>query len=325
MWKSGNVGMWKCAALMASVSLIAASNGADDYSSVVEQFATSPNAAVEKMLAMPRDEVERGVHEAARADSGWTTDAIDRALLMHGDAILMLTKDRRDTGLQLTLADELALAAARRPGNEWFVHRWFKAVTAKAAAKVLEAHWRQQGWFQTATIVDRARELELDGDNVELRVDTEVYDPTPFRQAIPLLEQGVAAHFSVAAVHLGRIQMLRGNETDARRLLASAARDETSRVTRYLANLFLGSMDEREYTPAAEDHYRRALEALPRAQSGRLALSALLARTGRDADARRAITDSGPSPFYDPWWSYFRGTARDSVFILAELHAEVCR
>jgi hypothetical protein len=120
--------------------------------------------------------------------------------------------------------------------------------------------------------------------------------------------------------------MLRGKDGEAKRLFESATRDAASPVTRYLAELFLGSMFERDRIFAsAEAHYRAAHAALPRAQSGRFALAALLARTGRDADARLAIADAGVTPFYDPWWSYFHSTARDNAYIFAELHSEVCR
>jgi hypothetical protein len=157
-------------------------------------------------------------------------------------------------------------------------------------------------------------------------VDITIYDPAPFRQAIPLLERGVADGFSVAAVHLGRIQMLRGRDAEARRLLVSAARDQTSRVNRYLANLLLGSLDEQDGAPlGTETYYRAAREALPHAQSARLALSAFLERAGRSAEARQVVGDAGATPAYDPWWSYTRVTSRDHAIVLSELHAEVSR
>jgi Flp pilus assembly protein TadD len=145
-------------------------------------------------------------------------------------------------------------------------------------------------------------------------------------QAIPLFEQGIAWHLPVAALHLGRIQMLRGRDEDARRMFLIAAGDESFRANRYLAHLFLGSIDERQHnTGGAEDHYRKALATLPGAQSARLALAALLARFGHLDEARRAIADAGPSVVYDPWWSFFRITPRERSFTLAELRAEVCR
>src|SRR5262249_18326277 len=149
--------------------------------------------------------------------------------------------------------------------------------------------------------------------------------PSQHLQAIPLFERAIVAQLPVAAVHLGRIQMLRGHDNDAQRLFLTASNDESSRVNRYLAHLFLGSIEERQYNAGgAEDHYRKALAILSGAQSARLALAALLARFGHLDDARRAITDAGPATVYDPWWSYFRITPRERALMLAELHAEVC-
>jgi hypothetical protein len=57
--------------------------------------------------------------------------------------------------------------------------------------------------------------------------------------------------------------MLRGDDTLARRLFEQAATALTP-STRYLAHLFLGSMDERDGDPAsAERHYLAALGAFP--------------------------------------------------------------
>jgi len=297
------------------------------YRDVVEQFATQPDAAIGAMLAMPAGDVDRGVEEATRPGGDWTVEAVDRALLMHGDAAIVLAHDRATSlTTHLGYADALATAAAQRRGNEYFVHRWCKAFTAQVPATAIETHWRQHKWFETAAGIDRARELERDGAAVTLPVDITIYDPAPFRQAIPLLERGVADGFSVAAVHLGRIQMLRGNDTEARRLLVSAARDQTSRVNRYLANLLLGSLDERDGAPmGTETYYRAAHEALPGAQSGRLALSAFLERAGRGAEARQVMAEASAIPAYDPWWSYSRVTSRDRATVLSELHAEVSR
>jgi hypothetical protein len=324
--------MWTSRALIAAAVLVAAhvsaktQDGAADYRAVVEQFGTTPGTAVERLLAMPPDAVARAVHDAARPGSGWTADALERALLMHGDASAALAKSQSaDAGREMALADELAVAAARLPGSEWFVHRWYKVFTASANAKTLEEHWHQQPWYHGAVAVDRARQLESEGGHTLVRPDATVYDPPAFSRAVPLLEQGIAAHLHVAALHLGRIQMLRGNDTEARRQFDTAAGDHGSRVNRYLAYLFLGSMDERQLNPqGAETRYRNAVATLPRAQSGRLALAAILARTGRGDEAHGAFVDTAPGAPFDPWWTYFY-IPREESSIVAELHAEVCR
>jgi hypothetical protein len=295
------------------------------YGDVVEQFASSPNDAIARVLAMPAADVDRAVHDASQPDSGWSADALDRALLMHGDAAITLALDHRpEADRQQSLADEIATAAARQTGNEWFVHRWYKAFTARFPSPVVDQHWRQQPWFRAAAAVDRGLELESHAAKFEAPTEAVTYNPPEYRQAIPLFEQGLAGHFAVAAVHLGRIQMLRGNDAEATRLLEAGAHDPASRVNRYLAELFLGSLFERDAILAsAEAHYRAALAALPRGQAGRFALAALLARRGHETDARLALADAAPAPFYDPWWSYFHGAQH--AFIFSELHSEVCR
>ncbi len=297
------------------------------YRDVVDLFATAPDDATARMLALPHDEVAKGVELATRANTDWTADALDRALLMHGDAAIALALNNSpDAARHLSIADALAMTAARKAGNEWFVHRWYKAFTARVKSSAIEDHWHQQPWYHAAGAVDRGRELEASAAGSASRPDTTVYDTSEFFEATSLFERGLSEHLLIAAVHLGRIQMLRGKDGEAKRLFESATRDATSPVTRYLAELFLGSMFERDRIfPSAEAHYKAARAALPRAQSGRFALAALLARTGRDADARRAIADAGATPFYDPWWSYFHSTARENAYIFAELHSEVCR
>jgi hypothetical protein len=306
-----------------------ASHSAQDtasYRAVVEQFRSAPAAAVRRLLDLPSAGIAEGVREASAPDSFWATDAIDRALLMHGDAAASLSvRDANGAEVHVRLARDLAIAATRRGGNEWFVHRWFRVSASGKDAAAMDAHWRQQTWHPAAAAIDRARELETAG--VQTLPDNERfgYDTRAFREAIPLLEQGVLARFPVAALRLGRLQLLRGNDIEAGRLLAIAAADQSSRVNRYLANLFLGAMTERFYVPGAEDHYRKALAALPGAQSGRLALAALLERTGRADEARRVLQGSSSATPFDPWWSYFRGTDLEKANVLAELHAEVCQ
>ena len=298
------------------------------YPDIVDQFASAPADAVERLLALPESELAESVHAATRAESGWTADALDRALLMHGDALLTLSRDRRDATTHIELAGERATAAARQAGNEWFVHRWYRAYLPKLEAKPMADRWAQQPWYRLTAAIDRARELETLGGQRTLRADLPTYEPAEFRDAIPLLEQGVAAHLPVAALHLGRIRLLGGSDFAAKQLLDVAANDATSRVNRYLGRLFLGSIAEREHSPSAETHYRAAVELLPRAQSARLALSAFLAHDTRTDEARRVIigmSSGSQAPSFDPWWSYFHTASREPDMMLAELHIEVCR
>lgn len=296
------------------------------YLEIVDQFASAPTDAVERLLALPPEQLALSVRDAARTESGWTPEALDRALVMHGDALVTLARERRDdTSQQLALAEELANAAARHAGNEWFVHRWYKAYLPQLEAKDAAARWMQQPWYRVAAGVDRARELETLGGQRTLRPDLPTYEPAEYRDATALLEQGVAAGLPVAALHLGRIRLLAGSDASARQLLDVAASDASSRVNRYLANLFLGALAERNDPQAAEKYYRAALDVQPHAQSARLALSSFLAHDNRIEEARRVNADTGTQPSFDPWWSYFHAASGDPEMMLAELHSEVCR
>jgi hypothetical protein len=310
---------------LAQVVLPAAAPLKGGYVEIVDRFASAPTDAVARLVALPQEELALSVRDAARTGSGWTSEALDRALVLHGDALVALAGDRRDeVSRQFALAEELAIAAARHPGNEWFVHRWYRAYLPKVQAAQAATQWTQQPWYRAAAGVDRARELETLGGQRTLRPDLPTYEPIEFREAVTLLEQGVAAGLPAAALHLGRIRLLAGSDADARRLLDIAANDPSSRVNRYLGHLFLGALAERDDAQTAESHYRAALTVLPRAQSARLALSAFLVHDNRMDEARRMFADTETLPF-DPWWSYFDAAARDPEMIAAELHSEVAR
>jgi tetratricopeptide (TPR) repeat protein len=112
---------------------------------------------------------------------------------------------------------------------------------------------------------------------------------------------------TVAALHLGRVRMLQGNGSEARALFRSALTDVDPAV-RYLAALFLGSIEEREERlDDAEKLYRDALQYMPYGQSAPLALSELLSRTGREAEARSVLAARVlrvNAQVVEPFWAY---------------------
>lgn len=73
-------------------------------------------------------------------------------------------------------------------------------------------------------------------------------------RAVSNFESAASAGVLVAAVHAGRLLMLRGDDTLARRLFEQAATAPTP-STRYLAHLFLESMDERDGDPASAERH----------------------------------------------------------------------
>jgi tetratricopeptide (TPR) repeat protein len=101
--------------------------------------------------------------------------------------------------------------------------------------------------------------------------------------------------------------MLQGNAIEAAALFRSALTDVDPAV-RYLASLFLGTLEERDqHVDAAEKLYREALNYVPYGQSAPLALSELLSRTGREADARRVLAARLlriNTEVLEPFWAY---------------------
>ena len=315
-----------------------------DYRLIVATYPRNHNDAIQRMLAMADADVNAAIRDAARTESGWTPQQLDAAMLVHTEAALFLFREHDDAAgtKHLRRAQDLGDAAARDPENSWFVRRWYDAITdasragAAPGAYVLATRLPEQVWYRHTEMIDRARHLERAGASPGAfgfghhATDAEVYEPPAFLQAVSHYESVLIGRpaLLIAAVHLGRLQMLRGRDADARRLFESAAAGSTSSVTRYLAHLFLGSLDERDgHVDAAERHYRAALDAVPGAQSGRVALAALLARTGRGAQAEKVLSGPGmdaPAPrTFDPWWAYLPGDERDFAVILAELRTEI--
>jgi tetratricopeptide (TPR) repeat protein len=110
-----------------------------------------------------------------------------------------------------------------------------------------------------------------------------------------------------AALHLGRLRMLDGHRDEAAALFRSALADADPSVA-YLGALFLGSLEERaERFDDAERLYRDALTRVPYGQSAPLALAELLSRTGREAEARKALADRllrVDASVIEPLWTY---------------------
>lgn len=317
--------------------------GNGPYRETVEEFRANADAGIGHLLDLPDDVVARGVEDAARPESLWPLQARGAALVLHTDAALYLVdRSRTAAWVHINRARTLADALARDPESAWIVHQWFIVVTTAfkddTRVKALIDHWHAQPWYPATSAMERGLDHEGYGSfNGPYRpgppVDTSVYMPEAFGQAADSFRPAIAAHLEIAAVHLGRIEMLRGHADEARRLFGQATYNSHWRTTIYLANLFLGSMDERDGDwTTAERRYRKAVEEVETAQSGRLALAAFLGRRGRGTDAARVLT-AGPvetasfGPF-DPWWSYLYPYS-DRLFtykmILAELYVAVSR
>lgn len=116
-----------------------------------------------------------------------------------------------------------------------------------------------------------------------------------------------------AVLRWGRVNSHLGDRTAARRALERVATSNAPANLRYLAQLFLGDLAERERQPErARAAYESALALFPRAQAPMLALSLLCDSAGEAECARQWLSQSMAAAArgrLDPWWAYQRGQA----------------
>jgi tetratricopeptide (TPR) repeat protein len=130
---------------------------------------------------------------------------------------------------------------------------------------------------------------------------------TFFRRALSLDQTFTDAH-----LRLGHVLLTRGQFQNAANELQVALTVSHDRILEYFASLYLGAAQERlNQVEQARRSYRHAAELYPKAQSPRLALSALAWRRGEGGTAlseMRSVTDppgaGAISRLDDPWWDY---------------------
>ena len=116
-----------------------------------------------------------------------------------------------------------------------------------------------------------------------------------------------------ATLRWGRINMHLGDRKAARRALDEVAASDGPANLRYMAQLFLGELAEREQqSERARAAYESALALFPTAQAPMLALSLLCDSAAEPECARRWLSQSMAATGrgrLDPWWAYQRGQA----------------
>ena len=116
-----------------------------------------------------------------------------------------------------------------------------------------------------------------------------------------------------ATLRWGRINMHLGDRKAARRALDEVAASDGPVNLRYMAQLFLGDLAEREQQPdRARAAYESALALFPTAQAPMLALSLLCDSAADSECARRWLSQSMAATGrgrLEPWWAYQRGQA----------------
>lgn len=303
------------------------------YAAIVEQYRTDPESAIAQATALPSTVFAAPPSRPAGDASAATSAHLQAAMLLHLEAALELAtrKDGR-VGAHIRAGHEAGRALASDPDQAWFVHRWHAIVTQSFSSYAAVDHVRRRElrWNEEIASFEAGLQLERDAMQPSRLVpgfDVRAHDTLELRRALTYYEPAASAGVLVAALHAARLQMLRGDDAQARRLFERAATSSTP-STRYLAHLFLGSMDERAGdVAAAERHYLTASGVFPYAQSGRLALGSLLARRGRGKEAAAVV---GRTPHanlerlsFDPWWLYLPPNPPEPGVTLAGMYAEV--
>lgn len=322
-----------------------------DYRELVALYRTDGGDAVQRVTQMDAAAHDAAVADAATAGNSWTWDDLAAAVMLETDAALPHLRRGDTAGTPHLDAAErlLTRGIGAAPAQLPFATRWYRG-----AAAVL----RLDGAFAPAQAIDRrrwdvamrqpqfGRALEaltsgiaseyagcVQGDFVAPAVGAGIDTPDlrQFAAAARDFNDALTVDPTLldAALHLGRIRMLQGNDAEARRLFQRAAASP-SRSTAYLAQLFLGGLDERDAKwDEAERAYRDAASLLPAGQAAALSLAALLDRRGLAQDSidviRGMLERTALRPLADPWWGYFNGLGRDPDVLLRVLRTEITR
>jgi len=326
-------------------------NQALTYRQIVDRYRTSPNEGIERMLELSDDARRHAVDEAVSANPpAWAWEELSAAAIMHTDAAVDefahgQQGERHFADAERLIVGSLRLSdAASRFGRRWYgmAEGLLKYFGDEAAAKALatrvgdrfddpaprrkarlayrrgviwELHAGREGEFLVPGQMHNERADVLQRDFVAAAVELNTalkLDPT-------LLD---------AALHLGRIRMLEGNHREAVELLRRAAASPVPPVA-HLSHLFLGALAERQSAwEDAEQEYRQALSLFPNAQSATMALSQLLDRRNRGAEATQRLTAMvrlANARIADPWWWYFDEASPEPATQLALLRAEILK
>jgi tetratricopeptide (TPR) repeat protein len=314
--------------LLLGAILALTSAAALDYRALVDEYRKDGTPQIQQVLAFPTADIDRDVGAALTPSSGWSWEELRGAAMLHTEVALRAqkNKDGRAADAHLVLAQKLLDRVVElSPPQKDFAWRWYFVVPrllgvlgGGGLGKRLDAYGDSK-WGR-----DPARASYLRGLGFEATAAREGAIPGPGESSvftgstrlemylIPAAEAFADAlkqnpQLRCAALHLGRIRILQGQRDEAAALLRSALDDVDPAVV-YLAALFLGSIEERnERFAAAEELYQRALRKIPWGQSAPLALSELLSRSGREAQAREVLaahfTHIGAG-IVEPLWVY---------------------
>jgi tetratricopeptide repeat protein len=333
--------------------LTAQQSEAHGYRQLVDDYRRYGASAVPRAATLTEDQIASGRKEIA---GSWEEQRA--AAILHTEAMLTLA----DGGQLSAASHHLDTAASllddvieASPSQSDFAYRWYsltqRLLRHFRASKLADGlAYRATARFSARYIaarhrLDDALLFELQGCEqgmvlsaqgpVEVMQLSSRWWMSAARLFRELLEsdwglpaEEMAALTSMSALHMGRIRMLEGTLDQATPYFERALGAVDPRV-RYLAMLFLGSLDERaDRLEQAEKRYRDAMAGYPWGQAAHLALAQILSRTGRDDEARTTLLDRFGRPderLIEPLWTYVIRPEEELPKLFDELRAEVWR
>jgi hypothetical protein len=329
------------------------------YNDLVTAFRRGDDAAASAVATWPDQRVLGIVAllpPAAPEIPAWHPPQFKAAVMMHTAAAIELFKrTRRAEGALSHLEVATEVMRKGREGVSSFVGPWHTAIANMllntARPDTLEAflaHAREQ--FPGEPAIQFVSGLFSEYAAGPLSFEQLGAEPTTRNRMEPAVERMSrrragrlidAERWIGAAVdsdrgnagsllHLGRVEMLRGHDDRAMRLLRQVTVFPGAAVeSRYLAVMFTGGLHERAgRVRDAVASYREAAALIPGAQSARIALSEALRRDGRGDESRQVLQDAvraRRSATIDPWWTYFLEGSSVTAERLKQLLAEARR
>jgi tetratricopeptide (TPR) repeat protein len=315
------------------------------YHALVNDYRAGDDRPVQSILEWDLQRLD-GVISIAQTTADplapWPEERFKAAAMLHTDAaVSMLNSDRPGFAIHLDMASRLFAKAG--PQLQPFARLWYsivvRALRSQARfidAEVLLERGRQRlprdglvlyesGVFQEeiATFTAFGRESPApSGRGVypgssrssATATGTSIY-VVEWRRSLETaatwLEASIKADptLSLASLHLGRVEMLLDRDGRALKRLQGISASPGDTSCGYLADLFIGALHERRGRYGqAERAYRQAIARVPANQSGYVALSGLLQRTGKGNESRTVVSRVLLEPnreTVEPWWWYF--------------------
>lgn len=312
------------------------------YRRLVDAYRHGQNEAISAAANMSPSDLERVldlIFSPAVPEGQWTPVEFQAAILLHGDVALSRVASNLD---EAEFHLHFGSVFLRKLGSAYreFAIEWYVGLAVMLT---------RTGYLATAeSLLKLARDRVPDAPQIlfesavlaELQASyaaTAGGTGTPWQRRTGWLADAdswlrrtmvLDKTNGVARLHRGRVQMLRGELSEALATLERLRSEAISQDLRFLALLFIGATHDRRGDAArAEASYREAVTLMPAAQSAAVAASELMHRRGEFDRAieilNHFMNQKGRAP--DPWPHYLHRTPGDAENRWAALRRKVQR